>query len=106
MEAAQNIISKFIDIILNPAIGVVFALGLFLFVWGLVQFLRALSMGGKTDEGKQHMLYGIIGMFIMVSVYGIISLLSNTFGLGINPRGTYNPDMTRLDNINVGTIGK
>ncbi|HEY4517196.1 MAG TPA: hypothetical protein VJG64_04600 [Candidatus Paceibacterota bacterium] len=106
MEAAKQIIGKFNDAILNPAILVVFTLGFFLFVWGLVQFLKALNEGGDAKEGKQHMLWGVAGMFIMVSVYGIIALISNTFGLGIDPRGSYNPDMSRLQNINVGTLGQ
>lgn len=106
MSAAQNIINKFIDVIVNPAMLVVFTLGFFLFVWGLVQFLKALNEGGEAKEGKQHMLWGIAGMLIMISVYGIIALISNTFGLGINQRGTYNPDTSRLQNINVGTLGQ
>jgi hypothetical protein len=108
MQAAQNIISKFQDLILNPAILVIFTLGFFLFVWGLVQFLRALNEGSDAKEGKQHMLWGIVGMLVMVSVYGIIALISNTFGLGVNPRapGSYNPDTSRLNSINVGTLGQ
>lgn len=106
MEAAQKIIGKFDDLILNPAILVIFTLGFFLFVWGLVQFLKALNEGGDAKEGKMHMLYGIAGMFIMVSVYGIIALISNTFGLGVNQNGTSNPDMSRLNSINVGTLGQ
>ncbi len=109
MDAAQAIVDKFVDLIINPAILVVFSLGLLVFIWGLVQFLRALSSGesGKLDEGKQHMLWGVIGMFIMVSAFSIIALLSNTFGLGVNARtGTVNIDKSRLDNIRNSSFGR
>ena len=72
---------RFRAVIINPLILVVFAAGLCLFVYGLVEFLWKLNEGGDNSEGKQQMLWGIAGMFIMVSVYGILNLLNATFGL-------------------------
>jgi hypothetical protein len=63
-----------------------------MFVWGLVQFLWKLDEGGDNTAGKQHMIWGIVGMLIMVSVYGIITLINDTFDLDFN-----NPDLTALD---------
>jgi len=34
----------------------------------------------KRTAGKQHMIWGIIGMAIMVSVFGIINLIMSTIG--------------------------
>ncbi len=92
---------KVVDLIINPAVLVIFSAGLLVFVWGLVQFLKSLNEGGsgKSEEGKQHMLWGIVGMFIMVSVFGIIALISNTLGLGVGADGSYNIDQSRLNNI-------
>ena len=87
---------RFETYIINPAILVIFALGFLLFVYGLVEFLWKLNEGGDTDEGKQHMLWGIVGMLIMVSVYGILELLDNTFGLDFR-----NPDVSRAENISL-----
>ena len=89
---------RFITYIVDPAILIVFAAGFFLFVWGLVQFLWNLNEGGDNKEGKQHMIWGIVGMLIMISVYGIITLLDNTFGLGVF---SGSPDMSRLNNVSV-----
>jgi hypothetical protein len=93
MNAASNLVQKFVDYIINPAILVIFAAGFFLFLWGLVQFLWKLDEGAQSS-GKQHMLWGIVGMFIMVSVYGIINLIDSTFGFDIA-----NPDVSRIDNV-------
>jgi hypothetical protein len=93
MNAANNLINKFVDLIIDPAILVIFAAGFFLFVWGLVQFLWKLDEGAESS-GKQHMLWGIVGMLIMVSVYGIITLIDTTFDLDIS-----NPDVSRMDNV-------
>jgi hypothetical protein len=90
MNAATNLVDKFTNYIVDPAILVVFAAGFFFFVYGLVEFMWNLNEGAQSN-GKQHMLWGTVGMFVMVSVYGIVALISNTFGLGIDPaNGTYN----------------
>lgn len=100
MQAASTLIDRFVTYIINPIILLVFAAGFFLFIWGLVQFLMALSddaRGQRHEAGKQHMLWGLVGMVIMVSVYGIIALIDNTFNLQIS-----NPDINRINNIGNG----
>jgi len=100
----DSIVTRFWNYLISPAILLVFALGFFLLTWGLVEFLWKLNEGGDNKEGKQHMLWGIVGMLIMVSVYGILSLLDNTFGLGALSGNGLNTSTT---NINVtGTFGQ
>lgn len=81
MEAATQVLRNFVTYIINPAILLIFAAGFFLFVWGLVEFIMGLDEGGKREEGIEHMKWGIVGMVVMVSVYGILALLDNTFKL-------------------------
>ncbi len=99
MTSISSLMSRFWTYLISPAILVVFALGFFLFTWGLIEFLWKLNAGGENKEGKQHMLWGIIGMLIMVSVYGILSLLNNTFNL--NALNGSTPNTSSLNNINV-----
>ncbi|MDO8482128.1 MAG: hypothetical protein Q7S75_03540 [bacterium] len=94
MNAAGELVGRFVAVVINPAILLVFSAGFFLFLWGLVVFLFKLDAGGDHADGKKHMLWGIVGMFIMVSVYGILAILDNTFNL----RST-NPDMNRIQNV-------
>lgn len=101
MDAATKLIDRFITLIINPTILLIFTAGFLLFLWGLVVFIFNLGEGGENSEGKQHMLWGLVGMLVMVSVFGIIALLNNTFHLGVGSDArTYNPDMNRLQNIN------
>jgi hypothetical protein len=81
MQTAATIVQRLTDLIINPLILLVFALGFFYFMWGLVVFLWNSKEGEIATDGKQHMLWGIVGMFIMVSVYGIITLITGTFGI-------------------------
>jgi|SRR6185436_12665551 len=96
MEATGNAMNRIVDYIIDPALLIIFALGFLLFVYGLVEFLWKINGEGDTNEGKKHMVWGIVGMLIMVSVYGILDLIDNTFGLDFS-----NPDVSRINNISV-----
>ena len=82
----NQMISNLDTYLVNPALLIIFAAGFFLFTWGLFQLMVAMSTGAEEDikTGKNHMIWGIVGMVIMVSVYGIISLLDSTFALNIS----------------------
>lgn len=75
--------------LINPLITLMFIVAFVVFVWGLFNFFQAKSGGGDEDgiqRGKRHALYGIIGMVIMVSVFGIMQLIINSLGVqGIDP---------------------
>ena len=97
MEPVSQLLYRFDQFIITPAIILIFTAGFFLFVWGLVQFIINLDEGGNRQEGIDHMKWGIAGMLVMVSVQGILMLLNTTFDLGIGPGGTSNPDVRSLD---------
>src|SRR5665213_2230601 len=87
-----DVVGRFTTYVIDPALLVLAAAGFFFFIWGLVVFLFALSQGGDTKEGKSHMLWGVVGMVIMFSVVGIITLINSTFNFGIAPNQPYNPN--------------
>ncbi len=95
MDAGVDLLDRIIDYVINPAVKIVFTLGLFFFLWGFIEFLWKLKDGEVDNDGKQHMVYGLLGMLIMVSVYGIIALVMNTFG--IDPQTA--TDVSRIENI-------
>ncbi|MDO8566633.1 MAG: hypothetical protein Q7R58_00580 [bacterium] len=60
---------------------VIFALAFIVFVWGVVDYFF-LSGGDETKrtEGKQFALWGILGMVVLLSVWGFVNLLLSTLG--------------------------
>ncbi|HDO23843.1 MAG TPA: hypothetical protein ENG99_01350 [bacterium] len=62
---------------LNPLIGLVIALGLAVFIYGVVEFIAGADNQEKRDKGKQHIVWGIVGLLIMVAVAGIIQIIQN-----------------------------
>jgi len=78
-DSVADLMDRILDNIINPLIGFIFVLALLYFVWGVVRFIMNRdSNSDKANEGKSHMLWGIVGMFIMLSVFGIMHLIVNT----------------------------
>ncbi len=70
-----------IGLINNVAVPLVFALAFIVFIWGIFQyFIQGGHDEEKREAGKQLMLWGLIGFFVMVSVWGLVHILVGTFG--------------------------
>ncbi len=74
-----------IGLINNVAVPVVFALAFIVFIWGVFQVF---ILGGTNEEAKEKgralMLWGLIGFFVMVSVWGLVRILTGSVGLQNN----------------------
>ena len=79
-DGLQGVLTTFSGII-NTAIPVVLALAVLYFFWGLAKYVLNQSDEGKKEEGRNIMIWGIIALFIMVSVWGLIGILQSTFGV-------------------------
>lgn len=71
-------VNPVINEIVNPIILFIFGLAVLFFVYGVVQMIMHADDPTARATGRNHMLYGAIGMFIMISAWGIIGLISNT----------------------------
>lgn len=80
-DGLEELIFKVNDKILNPLIEITFVVALVIFLFGLMEFIRNPSNKDKREQGRSHMLWGVIGFLIMFTVFGIINLLVRTFGI-------------------------
>jgi hypothetical protein len=78
MSTAYKLIDSIEGLIINPLIGLLFALALVMFLWGLAQSIISSDSEEARTKGKKHMVCGIVGMFIMVGAYAIVNILGNT----------------------------
>jgi Type IV secretion system pilin len=67
----------------NSIVPVLIALGVLFFVWGVVQYVIADDEEAKS-AGRNRMIYGIIGLAVIIGVWGLVNFLRNTFGLNNN----------------------
>jgi len=78
MQQIDNLISKIGVNILTPLVWVFFGLATIYFLWGVFEFIRDYDNPEARGKGAQHMLWGVIGMFIMFSAFGIMNLIAAT----------------------------
>ncbi len=76
----ENIYSNIIGF-LNQIIVIIFALATIYFVWGVAEYVRSAGNEKALEQGKRHMIYGIIGMTIMGGVWGIVQLILSSLEL-------------------------
>ena len=84
-EPVVKFVGKVNSILLNPLIILMFAAALGYFLYGVFEFIANAGQAEDREKGKSHMLWGIIGMFIMFAVFAILRLIENTLGVPGNP---------------------
>jgi len=80
----------FINIINQILVPVLFALAFIVFIWGaFTTFILGAQSEETKENGKNLMLWGLIGFFVMVSVWGLVNILTGTiqFGNKTGPTG-------------------
>ena len=65
-------------------------IALVVFLWGIIEFLAKSSSEEARERGKKNMVWGLIGFFIMIGVFGIINIILGTFGIP-PPEGGFIP---------------
>lgn len=76
-----GIINLFIDLGLKiiPLFG---AIAFFAFVLGVARFIKAAGNEKEVKDSKNIIIWGVIGMFVLFTIWGIISFLKSEFGFG------------------------
>lgn len=74
--------------LLNLLVKVIFGLALVFFFWGTAQFILNSGEQKTRDEGKQKMIWGIVALFVMISIYGIIAYVGNLIGIPVGVNGS------------------
>jgi len=77
MDNANTLLSKINAQILDPIIGLLIALSMVFFLYGVIEFIAGSASEEKRSTGRRHMIWGIIGLFIAISVFGLMNLLAS-----------------------------
>jgi hypothetical protein len=76
-ESLKSIVTD----IFTPLITLIIAAGLIVFLWGIVKYVTAGADEKKASEGRNLMIYGIISLTVMISVWGLVNILTKSFDL-------------------------
>lgn len=82
-EVAQSFMDRINDVILFPLITLLLAIALVVFLYGAFQYVLGANNPQAREEGRRHLLWGIIGMLVMVSAFSILWIAANTFDIPV-----------------------
>ncbi len=91
IKSLTDLINFFTCLIKNSVIPLLMTLAVAGFVYGIIKFFLNPDSEEKKKEGKSFMVWGLIAIFVMVSVWGLVGILRNTFLP--NNVGTFLPEM-------------
>lgn len=80
---ADRLIANIKAEILNPIIILAFAVALLVFLYGVFKLIRSQASAEGLKTGGNHILWGLIGMAIMASAWGLINLICETISCKI-----------------------
>ena len=58
------------------------SMAVIVFIIGVVKYIAGADEESKRTEGRNFMIYGLVALFVMVSVWGLVGVIQGTFGLG------------------------
>lgn len=79
-------LASYLVFLMNNAVAVLIVLGLIIYFWGVTANLKKASEG-DAEARKNIIFWGVIALFVMVSVWGILRLLQNTLFSGAGAAG-------------------
>ncbi len=82
----DSIILKANALIVNPLIILMFAFALVGFLWGVKDYIVHADDQEVRAKGTMHMLWGFVGMMIMISTFTIMKIIVNSFGLNADQK--------------------
>ncbi len=80
-KTISELITMFINIVstLIPFMG---ALAFFVFLIGVARYIKSSGSEKDTKDSKNLLIWGVVGMFILVTIWGIISFIKSELGFG------------------------
>lgn len=71
-----------IGLLNTVAVPIIFAFAFAAFIWGVVNYF--FLHGGeeaKREEGRKFVLWGLLGMVVLFSVWGFVNIVLSTLGI-------------------------
>ena len=67
--------------ILDNIVPFLIGLAVFVIIWGIIQYVFHANEEEKRVEARMYIVWGIVGVFFMLSIWGFVNILVNTFSL-------------------------
>lgn len=78
-QTFKDIVNNNVLPIFDSAITFIMTIAVLAFVFGAAKFVLMAGDDKSRSEGKQMMLWGIISLAVMVSIWGLVQIIKTTF---------------------------
>ncbi len=75
----KGLVGAIIENIAEPAVILILSLAVVFFLWNIAQFIRKGDQPEELEKFKSGAIWGIVAIFVMVSMWGLVHMLVNTF---------------------------
>ncbi len=83
LKTIGGIIDFISCILIQSVVPLLFSIAIVAFIWGIIQMYLDPNNEEQRKKGKQYMIWGLIALFVMISVWGLVNVLGNTFNIKI-----------------------
>ena len=70
-----------VNAVLNTIVPFLIGIAVFIVIWGVFNYVATASDEEKRVEARQYIIWGVILIFCMLSVWGFVNILVNSFSL-------------------------
>lgn len=98
LQTIPELVTRLAQII-NVIIPFIVGLAVLIIIWGVLTYITAAGDEEKRKESKTYIVWGIVGVFIMVSIWGLVNILVRTFP---TEGGTLKSEVLRRTEIPIG----
>lgn len=77
----NDVINYVVCVINSSILPFILALSVTIFAYGVVQYIIGAGEETKREKGRQFMIWGVIALTCMVSLWGLVRIVNNTFGI-------------------------
>lgn len=93
MKSLTGIINFLSDTLAKGVLPLLIGIAVVAFVYGIIEYFLNPDNEEKRKKGKSFILWGLIALFVMVSFWGIVGVLQNTFQTTDNSAGVKIPSI-------------
>lgn len=80
-ESIGSLIGFLVNIFQNWLLPMMVSLALIYTIWAVIEYIQANEDSQKKTEKRQQMFWGIIGLFVIISVWSLVAIVQNTFNI-------------------------
>ena len=86
-ETADSLVDLFnkINALINAFIPFLVGIAVLIIIWGVFNYIAGAGDEEKRAQAKSFIVWGVVGVFIMLSIWGLVSILVNSIELRRGP---------------------